>query len=195
MMRSAQVARDTRETQIQAKLVIDGTGKADINTGIGFFDHMLNLLARQSLMDISVLCHGDLQVDSHHTVEDVGIALGQAFAQAMGDKAGITRYGSAYLPMDETLSLVALDVSGRPYLVFDAQLGAPTLGSFETETAEDFFRAFAFNAGITLHMKVLYGTNTHHKVEALFKGLGRALRAACAIDPRESGVPSTKGVL
>lgn len=194
-MRSAQVARNTRETQIQAKLVIDGTGKADINTGIGFFDHMLNLLARQSLMDMTVLCNGDLKVDSHHSVEDVGIALGQAFAQAMGDKEGITRYGSVYLPMDETLSLVALDISGRPYLVFDAQLDAPTLGSFETETTEDFFRAFAFHAGITLHMKVLYGTNTHHKIEALFKGLGRALRAACAVDPCESGVPSTKGVL
>ncbi|MDD4796862.1 MAG: imidazoleglycerol-phosphate dehydratase, partial [Eubacteriales bacterium] len=144
---------------------------------------------------VTVLCHGDLDVDSHHSVEDVGIALGQAFARAIGDKAGITRYGSAYLPMDETLALVALDISGRPYLVYDAPLCAPLLGSFETETVEEFFRAFATHAGITLHMKVLYGANTHHKIEALFKGLGRALRAACAVDPRESGVPSTKGVL
>ena len=173
---------------------LDG-GEVSVSTGIGFFDHMLTLLGRHALMDLSIKCTGDTQVDCHHTVEDVGIALGQAFAQALGDKRGIARYGSFYLPMDETLALVALDLSGRPYLAFDAEFTAPLLGSFETETVEEFFRAFAFNGGVTLHAKVLYGANTHHKAEALFKGLGRALRAACAPDARETGIPSSKGVL
>ncbi|MDD3243518.1 MAG: imidazoleglycerol-phosphate dehydratase HisB [Eubacteriales bacterium] len=195
MMRSAQLARKTAETDIALSLDLDGTGKTDIQTGVGFFDHMLTLLGKHAMMDLTVRCAGDLQVDSHHSVEDVGIALGQAFAKALGDKRGITRYGSAYLPMDETLALVALDLSGRPYLVFDAAFDTPLLGNFETEMTEEFFRAFAMNGGVTLHAKVLYGANTHHKIEALFKGLGRALRMACAPDARETGVPSTKGVL
>jgi imidazoleglycerol-phosphate dehydratase len=194
-MRKASAARDTTETKIFIELNVDGRGEYDICTGIGFFDHMLELLARHSLLDLVVKTRGDTAVDCHHTVEDTGIALGQAFREALGSKMGIRRYGTIFLPMDETLAMVSLDISGRPYLVFDAAIPSVRLGSFEAETVEEFFRAFAFAAGITLHMKVLYGKNAHHGIEALFKALGRALRDAVAQDPREQGVPSTKGVL
>jgi imidazoleglycerol-phosphate dehydratase len=194
-MRQATIERKTAETNVTIAINLDGTGKADIATGIGFFDHMLTLLARHGKLDLVVRAQGDLNVDSHHTVEDVGLTLGQALREALGVKVGIRRYGTFHLPMDETLALVSLDLSGRPFLVYDAPVARVTLGSFETETAEEFFRALAFSAGITLHMKVLYGSNTHHMLEALFKGLGQALRQAAETDPRESGVPSTKGVL
>ncbi len=194
-MRQATIERKTAETNVAVTLNLDGTGKADIATGIGFFDHMLTLLARHGKLDLVVRAQGDLNVDSHHTVEDVGLTLGQALREALGVKVGIRRYGTFHLPMDETLALVSLDLSGRPFLVYDAPIARVMLGSFETETAEEFFRALAFSAGITLHMKVLYGSNTHHMLEALYKGLGQALRQAVEADPRESGVPSTKGVL
>lgn len=194
-MRKASVGRDTTETKIFVEVNIDGTGSYDISTGIGFFDHMLELLAKHSLMNLTVKATGDTGVDCHHTVEDAGIALGQAFQEALGNKLGIRRYGTFFLPMDETLAMVSLDLSGRPFLVFDTDLPKVKLGDFETETVEEFFRAFAFAAGITLHMRVLYGRNAHHQIEALFKGLGRALREAASVDPREQGVPSTKGVL
>ncbi len=194
-MRQATIERKTAETNVAVTINLDGTGKADIATGIGFFDHMLTLLARHGKLDLVVRAQGDLNVDSHHTVEDVGLAMGQALREALGVKVGIRRYGTFYLPMDETLVLVSLDLSDRPFLVYDAPIAHVTLGSFETETAEEFFRALAFSTGITLHMKVLYGSNTHHMLEALYKGLGQALRQAVEADPRESGVPSTKGVL
>lgn len=175
---------------------MDGQGKAAIETGIGFFDHMLTLLAAHGCFDLTVKAEGDLQVDGHHTVEDAGIALGQAFARAAGDKQGIARYGSFFLPMDETLALVALDFSGRPLLVYDGGGPmTPMIGGYDTELTEEFLRAFAVNAGLTLHVKILYGANSHHKVEAVFKGLGHALRIALTKDPRVQGVMSTKGVL
>ena len=188
-MRKAEITRNTSETQIALALNIDGSGKSDVRTGIGFLDHMLTLFARHGLFDLTLQCTGDLQVDEHHTVEDIGIVLGQALARAMGDKCGIRRYAGMGLPMDETLVRAILDVSGRPYLVYDAP---------EDECVqlyEEFFRAFAFNAGITLHVKVEYGRNAHHIVEAMFKAVARCLRTALEIDPRETGVPSTKGVL
>ncbi len=194
-MRTALVTRATNETKIEVSITLDGDGTAGVATGIGFFDHMLTLLARHGMLTLTVRAEGDLQVDAHHTVEDVGIALGQALKEALGDKRGITRYGSCLLPMDETLALAALDISGRPFLVFEGGLPEGRLGDFEIETTEEFFRAFAFAAGLTLHLKVLYGRNTHHKIEALFKACGRALRQAAAADPLESGIPSTKGVL
>lgn len=194
-MKRASITRETGETRVEVELCIQGKGQNDIRTGIGLFDHMLCLMSRHGLMDMHITCDGDIDVDSHHTVEDVGIALGQAFAGAMDDKTGIARYGQALLPMDEALAQVAVDVSGRPHVVFDAVFPTPVLGNFETETVEEFFRAFAMNAGITLHARLLYGSNTHHMIEALFKGLGRALRMACEQDPRETGVPSTKGLL
>ena len=175
---------------------LDGTGKAEISTGIGFLDHMLELLARHALIDLTVRVTGDLQVDQHHTTEDAGIALGQAVAQALGDKKGIARYACIHLPMDETLSRVALDISGRPFLVFRTAFPTEKVGAFDTELVREFFQAFAMNAGITLHVETLYGENSHHIAESCFKGLARALRHAVAVDPREAGrVPSTKGTL
>ena len=194
-IRTAAVERKTAETSIKLVLNLDGSGKGVIDSGIGFFDHMLNLMTAHGLMDLTLACDGDLEVDGHHSVEDIGIALGQAFRQAIGDKAGICRYGTFYLPMDETLALVSLDISGRPFLVYDGGGMAPMIGGFDTELTEEFLRAFAFNAGITLHVKVLYGTNSHHKVEAIFKALGHALRIAVENDPRVDGIPSTKGTL
>lgn len=195
-IRTGQIVRQTAETKIEVELNVDGQGKAAVETGVGFFDHMLNLLAGHGYFDLTVQVRGDLQVDGHHTVEDAGIALGQAFAQAAGDKRGIARYGSFFLPMDETLALVALDFSGRPLLVYDAGGPmAPMIGDYDTELTEEFLRAFAVNAGLTLHVKIFYGVNSHHKVEAVFKGLGHALRIALTRDPRVQGVMSTKGVL
>lgn len=193
--RTGAVERTTAETSIEIKLNLDGKGKGEIKSGIGFFDHMLNLLAAHSLIDLTVICNGDLAVDGHHSVEDIGIALGQAFKQAVGDKRGICRYGTFYLPMDEALAFVSLDISGRPYLVYDGGEMAPMIGDFDSELTEEFLRAFAVNAGITLHVKVLYGRNSHHKVEAIFKALGHALRIAVSKDLRVDGIPSTKGIL
>ena len=193
--RTAEVTRETAETQVSVKLNLDGSGKAEIQTGIGFFDHMLNLLAAHGQFDLQVVCNGDLDVDGHHSVEDIGITLGKAFAEALGAKDGINRYGTFFLPMDESLELVSLDFSGRPVLVYDGGEMAPMVGAFDTELCEEFFRAFAVHAGLTLHVKVLYGKNTHHKIEGMFKGLGHALRIAVSSDPRVRGIPSTKGVL
>ena len=193
--RTASVTRETGETKVSVELNLDGTGTAQIDTGIGFFDHMLNLLAAHGLLDLTVACDGDLEVDGHHSVEDIGITLGQAFRQALGDKRGIRRYASFYLPMDEALAFVALDISGRPFLVYDGGAMAPMIGGYDTELTEEFLRAFAMNAGVTLHVRVLYGTNSHHKVEAIFKALGHVLRNATERDPRVTGVPSTKGML
>ncbi len=190
------VCRTTAETSIDIKLNLDGTGKSTIQTKIGFFDHMLTLLAAHSLFNLQVICDGDIEVDGHHSVEDCGIALGQAFKQAIGDKRGINRYGSFFVPMDEALVLVSLDISGRPYLVCDLGDLAPMIGNFDTELVEEFMRAFAVNAGITLHIKVFYGKNSHHKVEGVFKALAHALRHAVEYDPRAlNKIPSTKGVL
>jgi len=194
--RQGAVSRTTRETKIEAAITIDGTGTADISTGIGFFDHMLEQLARHSLMDIRLKAEGDLHIDTHHTVEDCGWALGAAFAEAVGDRSGIKRYGHYYLPMDEALSRVAVDVSGRPWLVWRVELTSPKLGSMDTEVFREFFQAFAQPAGITLHVETLYGFNSHHMIESCFKALARALRHATTVDLREEGrVPSTKGVL
>ena len=195
-MRTGKVIRETRETAIDLTVNLDGQGVSDIDTGIGFFDHMLNLLASHGRLDLVVGCSGDIEVDGHHSVEDIGIAFGEALKQALGDKRGIKRYGTFFLPMDESLVMVSLDISGRAYLVYDAGGPmAPMIGDYDTELTEEFLRALAFNAGITLHVKVLYGTNSHHKVEAIFKALGHALRQAVERDPRVDGVPSTKGVL
>jgi imidazoleglycerol-phosphate dehydratase len=195
-MREASVSRRTAETDVAVAVALDGTGKAEIATGIGFLDHMLELLARHALIDLTVRVTGDLQVDQHHTTEDAGIALGQAVAQALGDKKGIARYACIHLPMDETLSRVALDISGRPFLVFRTAFPTEKVGAFDTELVREFFQAFAMNAGIALHVETLYGENSHHIAESCFKGLARALRHAVAVDPREVGrVPSTKGTL
>jgi imidazoleglycerol-phosphate dehydratase len=195
-MRAARVSRRTNETDVTVSLALDGAGQATIATGVGFLDHMLDLLARHALFDLDLRVTGDLHVDQHHTVEDSGIALGQAFAQALGDKKGIARYGSLHLPMDETLTRVALDISGRPFLVFRTAFPTDKIGAFDAELVREFFQAFAMNAGITLHVETLYGQNSHHIAESCFKGLARALRAAVALDPREGGrVPSTKGSL
>jgi Imidazoleglycerol-phosphate dehydratase len=195
-MRSGTVNRRTNETDIAVTLTLDGTGKADIATGIGFLDHMLDLLARHALFDLDIKVKGDLHIDQHHSVEDSGIALGQAFAQALGDKKGITRYADSLLPMDETLSRVALDISGRPFLVFRTAFPTEKIGVFDTELVREWFQAFAMNAGITLHVETFYGDNSHHIAESCFKGLARALRKAVAEDPREAGrIPSTKGAL
>jgi imidazoleglycerol-phosphate dehydratase len=194
--RSATVKRRTKETKISATVDLDGTGAYDVATGVGFLDHMIEQLARHSLIDITLKAEGDLHIDQHHTTEDSGIVLGQAFAQALGDKAGITRYGACYLPMDETLTRVALDVSGRPYLVWDVEFTRSKIGEMDTELFREWFQAFAQHAGITLHVKNLYGENSHHVAETCYKALARALRQAIAIDPRQSGrVPSTKGQL
>ncbi len=195
-MRKAAIKRKTKETDIVVEIDLDGTGASTISTGIGFFDHMLDLLARHSRIDMNVQATGDLHIDHHHTTEDVGIALGQAVKQALGDMKGITRYASLHMPMDETLTRVALDISGRPFLVFKAEFSRDKVGAFDTELVREWFQAFAINAGITLHVETLYGTNDHHIAESCFKGLARALRQAVAIDPRTAGeVPSTKGTL
>ena len=195
-MRTAEIARKTNETDISVAVALDGSGKHDIKTGIGFLDHMLDQLARHSLIDMTIRAKGDLHVDFHHTAEDVGIALGQAIKQALGDKKGITRYASADLPMDGTLSRVALDVSGRPFLVWKVAFTADKIGEMDTELFREWFQAFAMNAGITLHAECFYGDNNHHIAESLFKALARALKLAVAIDPRQAdAIPSTKGVL
>ncbi len=195
-MRRADIKRETGETKIEIGLDLDGTGRADIATGIGFLDHMLTLLARHSLIDLLVRAEGDLHVDDHHTTEDVGIALGQAFAKALGDKAGISRYADCLMPMDETLTRVALDISGRSFLVFKAEFPTEKIGTFDTELVREFFQAFASNAGMTLHIECLHGLNSHHIAESAFKGLARVLRLATEIDARAAGrVPSTKGTL
>ena len=196
-MRSGNVMRETKETKIDLTIDLDGSGRADVESGIGFFNHMLTLFAAHGRFDLVLNCDGDIEVDGHHSVEDIGIALGQAVQKALGDKKGITRYGTFFLPMDETLVMVSLDISGRPFLVYDAGGAmAPMIGKYDTELTEEFLRAFAFNAGITLHVKVMYGTNSHHKVEAIFKALGRALHAAVKINPETAGeIPSTKGML
>jgi imidazoleglycerol-phosphate dehydratase len=190
--RTAGISRRTAETDISLSVRIDGSGKADVDTGIGFFDHMLTLLARHSLMDLSVKAIGDLHVDFHHTVEDTGIVLGQALREALGDKRGIVRYGSAYLPMDETLARVAVDLSGRSFLEFRAPASVPAIGLFPFQLVEEFLRGFAHNILANVHVEILYGRDAHHMAEAVFKGLARALDAAMRIDPRVTGVPSTK---
>ena len=195
-MRAGSVERKTTETRIAVKLDLDGTGVYSVNTGIGFLDHMLEQLSRHSLIDLTVEAEGDLHIDFHHTTEDTGIAIGEAVAQALGDRKGITRYGSALAPMDETLSRVALDISGRPYLVWNVRFSKPKLGDMDTELFKEWFQAFGQAAGLTLHVECLYGDNNHHIVEACFKGLARALRQAVEIDPRKAdAVPSTKGTL
>lgn len=196
-MRTGHIIRKTKETAIDLTIDLDGNGKqVSVNSGIGFFDHMLNLFAAHGRFDLVLDCDGDIEVDGHHSVEDIGIALGQAVKEALGDKKGITRYASFYLPMDETLALVALDISGRPFLVYDGTEMAPMIGNYDTELTEEFLRAFAFNAGITLHVKILYGSNSHHKVEAIFKALGHALHDAVKINPETADeIPSTKGLL
>lgn len=194
-MRQGEIQRKTTETDVQVDLKLDGSGECTVDTGIGFFDHMLILFARHGLVDLTVNCRGDLAVDGHHSVEDVGIALGEAVRRALGDKAGIARYASFYVPMDEALAFVAVDISGRPFLVYDGGHMAPQIGAYDTELTEEFLRAFAFHAGITLHVKVLYGNNSHHKVEAVFKALGHALYEAVRVRGDIKGVLSTKGTL
>lgn len=194
--RSATIARKTRETAIDVRLGLDGTGTRRIATGIGFFDHMLDQLAKHALLDLDLEARGDLHIDAHHTVEDTGLALGRAIAEALGDRAGITRYGHALIPMDETLTRVALDISGRPYLVWKVTFSQPRLGDMDTELFREFFQALAQEGGITLHVETVYGTNNHHIIESAFKGLARALRDAVSLDPRMAGqIPSTKGTL
>lgn len=196
MQRTATISRKTKETEITATVALDGTGAYKVATGIGFLDHMLEQLARHSLIDIELACKGDLHIDFHHTTEDCGIVLGQAFAKALGDKAGIARYASVHLPMDETMTRVAVDVSGRPYLIWNVAFSRPKIGDMDTELFREWFQAFAQNAGVTLHVATLYGENNHHIAETCYKGLARALREAIALDPRQAGrVPSTKGTL
>lgn len=196
MNRTAKIERKTKETAITASVNVDGTGTFDVKTGVGFLDHMIEQLARHSLIDIKVVAVGDLHIDFHHTVEDTGIVLGQALAKALGDRSGITRYGDVHLPMDETLTRVAIDVSGRPYLIWDVKFSRNKLGEMDTELFREWFQAFAQNAGITLHVANLYGENNHHIAETCFKALARALRIAVSVDPRQEGrVPSTKGTL
>jgi imidazoleglycerol-phosphate dehydratase len=195
-MRIATIKRKTKETDIEVAVNLDGSGVSKVSTGIGFFDHMLDLLARHSRIDITVKADGDLHVDHHHTTEDVGIALGQAVKQALGDMKGITRYADVHVPMDEALTRVALDISGRPFLVFKAEFGRDKVGTFDTELVQEWFQAFAMNSGMTLHVATLYGSNDHHIAESCFKGLARALRTAVAIDARAANeIPSTKGSL
>lgn len=195
-MRTASVTRKTNETAIKVKVNLDGSGIYDIKTGIGFFDHMLEQLSRHSLMDLTVSCKGDLHIDAHHTVEDIGIAIGSALKQALGDMAGITRYAHSYIPMDETLTRASLDISGRPFLVWKIAFSQDRLGEMDTELFQEFYRAFAFGAGMTLHMENLYGENNHHIAESSFKALARAIKDAVAIDPRKAdSIPSTKGTL
>jgi imidazoleglycerol-phosphate dehydratase len=195
-MRRATITRKTNETEITVSVNLDGGGTARVSTGIGFFDHMLEQVARHSGIALEISATGDLHIDMHHTVEDTAIALGQAVRQALGDRKGIGRYADVHLPMDETLTRVAIDVSGRPFLVFKAEFTAPKIGEFDTELVREFFQAFAMNAGITLHVETLYGANSHHIAESCFKGLARVLRAAIAVDERRKDeIPSTKGSL
>lgn len=195
-MRTATVTRNTNETEITVELNLDGTGTYDNKTGVGFFDHMLDQLARHAMIDMTVRCEGDLHIDDHHSVEDVGIALGQALTQAVGNKAGITRYGSCLLPMDDALVRSALDISGRPYLVWNVDIPTQKIGNFDTELVREFFQAFSTHGGLTLHVDALHGFNSHHIAEAAFKSVARALRMALEADPRAGGkVPSTKGTL
>jgi len=194
--RTAQIERLTKETHIKLSLNLDGSGQSDFDTGIGFLDHMLEQIARHGLIDLSVECTGDLHIDDHHSTEDIGIVLGQAFRQAVGDKKGITRYGHAYVPLDEALSRTVIDFSGRAYLSFDAAFSTEKIGSFDTQLVMEFFQAFANNAQVSLHMDCLRGTNSHHIAETLFKSFGRAVRMAISADERMAGViPSTKGLL
>jgi len=193
--RTAQLKRNTKETQIAVKLNLDGTGKSSVSTGIEFMDHMLQLFARHGKIDLVLKAKGDLGVDYHHTVEDLGIALGTAVKDALGTKAGIRRYGLSLLPMDEALAQVALDISGRPYLVYNVEYGKKKIVNFDPQLIEEFFYAFAINAGVTMHVKLLAGKNVHHIFEAVFKGFAKAVEMAVAVDKREKGIPSTKGVL
>ncbi len=195
MERTAVMERVTGETKIRVRLSLDGTGESRVRTGIGFFDHMLTLFAKHGLFDLEAEAEGDLEVDTHHTIEDMGIVLGQAIAQAVGDKKGIRRYGSSILPMDEVLMLCALDLSGRPYLVCDAQFSAERVGQMETEMVKEFFYAVSYSGAMNLHFKEFHGENTHHVIEAMFKAFGRALSVAVSVDERISGVLSTKGIL
>lgn len=195
-MRQATIERKTKETSIRASVRLDGTGVYEVSTGIGFLDHMLEQLSRHSLMDLTVQATGDLHIDGHHTTEDSGITIGQAVAEALGDRKGIERYGSALIPMDETLSRVAIDLSGRPYLIWKVNFSKPKIGEMDTELFREWFQAFAFAAGATLHVENLYGENNHHIIESCYKGLARALKQAIAIDPRKAdAIPSTKGTL
>ncbi len=194
-MRSAFIERSTKETKIKLELSLDGSGIYEIQTGVGFFDHMLTHIAKHGFLDLTVSAQGDLEVDAHHTVEDVGIVFGQALKKAFSDKKGISRYGHAIIPMDEALALVALDLSGRPYLKFEADLGKGQLGGFDLELVKEFFQAVAVQAGMNLHIRLLDGDNLHHCAEAIFKAFGRALAASVRLDERIKGVPSTKGVL
>ena len=195
-MRTANVSRDTKETRISVEIDLDGTGSYDVKTGVGFFDHMLDQLARHALIDMEVRATGDLHIDDHHTVEDTGIAIGQALSQAMGDKRGIRRYGSCHLPMDDAQVRAALDLSGRPFLVWNLDLPTAKIGTFDTELVREFFQALSTHGGITLHVDMLHGVNSHHIAEAAFKAVARALRDALEVDPRKSdAVPSTKGAL
>ncbi|EOA5889866.1 imidazoleglycerol-phosphate dehydratase HisB [Listeria monocytogenes] len=194
-MRTATKTRITAETSIELSINLDSQAESIISTGVGFLDHMLTLFAKHSRITLNVKADGDTYIDAHHTVEDIGITLGLCLKEALADKASINRYGSAYVPMDESLGFCALDLSSRSYLVFDAELTNPKLGDFDTELVEEFFQAVAFNAEMNLHLRVLYGKNTHHKIEALFKAFGRALREAITINPEIKGVNSTKGVL
>ena len=187
--------RTTKETQISAEISLDGTGRVELDTGVPFLDHMLTLFAVHGLFDLKIKATGDLEVDAHHTVEDIGICLGMALSKALGDRAGITRYGHFTVPMDEALAMVSLDLSNRPFLVYDTPPMADRTGEFETDLAPEFFRAFCQNGGVTLHVRVLYGSNTHHMLEAAFKAFARALSMAVAFDPRRSGIPSSKGAL
>ncbi|MFN3883457.1 MAG: imidazoleglycerol-phosphate dehydratase HisB [Rhodocyclaceae bacterium] len=195
-MRSAEISRNTLETQVRVQLDLDGSGRSHLATGIGFFDHMLDQIARHGLIDLTIEARGDLHIDAHHTVEDVGITLGQALAQALGDKKGLARYGHAYVPLDEALARVVIDLSGRPGLVFDVEFTRARIGEFDVDLVREFFQALVNHAGITLHIDVLRGANAHHQAEAVFKAFARALRMAASLDPRTAGlVPSTKGSL
>jgi imidazoleglycerol-phosphate dehydratase len=194
-LRKASLTRNTKETSIQLMLNLDGSGNSQLNTGIGFFNHMLTLFSSHGFMDLEVNCQGDLEVDQHHTVEDVGIVLGKAFHKALGDKQGITRYATEYSPMDESLSRIVVDISGRPFLHYDVNIPVEKVGQFDTELVEEFFRAFVNHAEITLHIQLLYGKNGHHIIESIFKGVGRALDQATQIQERIKGVRSTKGML
>lgn len=195
-MRIGEIERTTKETSITLRLDLDGSGQSDIDTGVGFLDHMLTLFSRHGMFDLAIACDGDTYVDDHHSVEDIGICLGTAFRQALGDMAGINRYGSMILPMDEALIMAAVDISGRSYLGFDFQIPSQKVGTFDTELVEEFFLAFVRNANITLHLRQLAGTNSHHIIEGAFKAFGRVMRQAAALDPSLGGqIPSTKGVL
>src|SRR6202142_1943365 len=195
-MRTASITRKTKETQIAVEINLDGTGKYEVKTGVGFLDHMLEQLSRHSLMDLKLTAKGDLHIDYHHTTEDTGIAIGEAFAKALGERKGITRYGHGYIPMDETLTRVALDISGPPYFIWKVEFTKPKLGEMDTELFREWFQAFAQSAGLTLHVENIYGDNNHHIVESCYKGLARALKDALAVDPRQAAlVPSTKGTL